>query len=81
MGVKRCLSSGTPGIDGTWYLGAEIGAGLLDHTSILAHLQRVNFKGYLCVEYEGPQDPVVALRQGTQRVQQILVEGLPQNLG
>jgi sugar phosphate isomerase/epimerase len=80
IGLKRFLSSGTRGIDGTWYLGAEIGEGVLDHRAILSHLKRLNFKGYYCVEYEGKQDPAVALRNGINLVQQILTEELPQNL-
>ncbi len=70
--LKRFLPTGTPSPDGTWYEGAVIGDGVLDHRAILSHLKRANFTGYLCIEYEGPENHVSALERGTRVVQSLL---------
>ena len=77
LGVGRRLSADVRGMDGTWYLGAVIGEGILDHRAILSHLQRASFTGCLSIEYEGSGDPTEAFRRGTQLIRRILPETVP----
>ena len=76
--LKRFLPTGATAIDGAWYQGAVIGDGFLDHRTTLSHLKQVNFTGYVCVEYEGPENHVEALRRGARVVQGLLRELSPQ---
>ena len=46
------------------YIGAVTGSGVLDYPAILDALQAMEYEGYLAFEYEGPDDPVAAARQG-----------------
>ncbi len=76
FGLKRRLQPGTLGVDGTWYIGAIAGQGVLDQRAILTHLHRVGFNGHLCIEYEGLQDQTASLRQSALFVKSILAEVL-----
>ena len=60
------------GLEGTWYRGAIIGEGILDHEMFLKQLRQIGYGGYLSIEYEGGGDLKTAYRQGAERVRQIL---------
>lgn len=47
--------------DGTRLLGACVGEGKVDLAACLGHLKAAGFDGWLSVEYEGPEDPIVAV--------------------
>ena len=49
---------------GKKYIGTVVGQGVLDYPAIFAALRAMNYEGFLSFEYEGPDDPVEAARQG-----------------
>ncbi len=72
LGISRHIPRLVRGMDGTWYSGAVIGEGLIDHAACIRALDRCGFAGYLCVEYEGTGDLITAYRRGVERMQQVL---------
>ncbi len=48
-------------LTGTRYVGACIGEGVVELDSCLQELRRAHFDGWLSVEYEGAEDPLVAV--------------------
>jgi sugar phosphate isomerase/epimerase len=46
------------------YVGAPLGAGVVDLQSVVSELRTLGYSGYLSVEYEGPGDPRAAVARG-----------------
>jgi len=57
-------AEGLPSRAGRNYAATVVGQGVLDYPAICAALRELDYRGYLSFEYEGPDDPVQALRQG-----------------
>jgi len=57
-------AAGLPSRAGKSYAATVVGQGVLDYPGICAALRTLGYGGYLAFEYEGPGDPVQALRQG-----------------
>ena len=72
LGVTRLVPRVVCGTDGIWYQGTTIGDGIIDIPRCLERLRDVEFKGYLCMEYEGTGDLESALRIGVTRVRSML---------
>ena len=49
---------------GKKYIGTVVGTGVLDYPAIFTALRAMDYEGFLSFEYEGPDDPVEAARQG-----------------
>ncbi len=52
------------GVDGRGYLSVPLGTGAVPLTAVLARLRRLDYRGHLAIEYEGPDDPVAACAAG-----------------
>ncbi|HEY3109687.1 MAG TPA: sugar phosphate isomerase/epimerase family protein [Chloroflexota bacterium] len=57
------------------YVGAPLGAGIIDLAAVVAELRALGYAGHLSVEYEGPGDPREAVRQGVAHLGALLAAG------
>jgi sugar phosphate isomerase/epimerase len=48
-------------LDGTRYLGAAVGEGMVKLEACINELKDAGFTGWLSVEYEGEEDPITAV--------------------
>jgi sugar phosphate isomerase/epimerase len=72
--LKDWLPAGAvPGVSG--HVGAPLGAGIVDLAAVVAELNSLDYKGYLSVEYEGPDDPRQAVGQGVAYLGRLLAAG------
>jgi sugar phosphate isomerase/epimerase len=58
--------------NGTRFTGELLGDGVLDLRAALRELRRLNYKGYVSIEYEGHKEPKNATRKGVEYVRALL---------
>ena len=59
-------------LDGSRYLGAAVGEGMVQLDSCISLLRRAGFDGWLSVEYEGVEDPMTAVHRCLQNARSYL---------
>src|SRR5262245_37090383 len=70
--LKDWLSPGSDAHGAPAHVGAPLGAGVVDLTAVVAGLRALGYAGRLSVEYEGPDDPRLAVRRGVAYLDSLL---------
>jgi sugar phosphate isomerase/epimerase len=63
--------------DGKRYMGTTLDTGLVDISGIVAQLSRLNYQGFLQIEYQGVDDPRTALKHNVAYLRGLLARLAP----